>query len=166
MLFTTTVFFIKCSNFCLTILISGETNVPLPKQSDVFKSESYANFIFLYFKIATEINVFNHLGHSLLAHVKESILNDKKYKEDSIESESEESDDEVEDNNVCDENHNDIDFRENIQDVEEKEKCEIIESIIEDILLDSFKIINSTSPKTVTSLYGKVYVLKPSIKSL
>ena len=101
-----------------------------------------------------------------MAHVKESILNDKKYQEDCVESESEESDDEVEDNNVCDENHNDIDFRENIQDVEDKEKCEIIESIIEDILLDSFKIINSTSPKTVTSLYGKVYVLKPSIKSL
>ena len=76
------------------------------------------------------------------------------------------SDDEPEDNDVCDENHNVIDFRENTLDVEEKEKCEIIESIIEDILVDSFKIINSTSPKTVTSLYGKVYVLKPSIKSL
>ena len=148
------------------ILISGETNIPLPKQSDVFKSDSYANFIFLYFKIATEINVFNHLGHSLLAHVKESILNDKKYQEDCVESESEESDDEIEENDVCDENHNVIDFRENVQVIEEKEKCEVIESIIEDILMDSFKIINSTSPKTVTSLYGKVYVLKPSIKSL
>ena len=66
---------------------------PLPKPSDVFKSESYVNFIFLYFKIATEINVFSHLANSLLALVKDSILNGNKY-EDNMELSDSDDDDE------------------------------------------------------------------------
>ena len=98
-----------------------------------------------------------------MTHVKESILNDKKYQEDCIEIESEESDEEDE---IYDENQNILDFRDDIQNKEADEKSEIMQMIIEDILVDSFKVIDSKLPKTVTSLYGKVYVLKPSIKSL
>ena len=67
---------------------------------------------------------------------------------------------------MCDENHNILDFREDVHFIEEEEKSKMIQLIIEDIIEDSFKIIDSKLPKTVTSLYGKVYVLKPSIKSL
>jgi hypothetical protein len=42
-----------------------------PPEVEVFKSESYANFIYLFFKIGTEVNVFSHLGKVLFTQMKE-----------------------------------------------------------------------------------------------
>merc|ERR1712150_150323 len=136
---------------------------PPPLQSEIFRTETYSNFIFLFFKIATEINVFSHLGKMLLIFMKESLLGDKKDISEEIESEDEEdfeSDDEddvVE--TLCEETP--------VEQVSEsKSEDEFFISIIEDILDKTFMCIKETEPKTVTSLYGKVYVLKPSIKGL
>ena len=54
----------------------GNPEAPLPAESDIFKSEHYSSFIFLYFKMATEVNVFSHLGQTLFAHMKESLFSD------------------------------------------------------------------------------------------
>ena len=54
----------------------GKEDVPLPPESEVFKSENYSSFIFLYFKMATEVNVFAHLGKTLLTHMKNSLFSD------------------------------------------------------------------------------------------
>jgi hypothetical protein len=43
----------------------------LPPEAEVFKSESYSNFIYLFFKIGTEVNVFSHLGKVLFTQMKE-----------------------------------------------------------------------------------------------
>jgi len=37
----------------------------------LFRSENYANFIYLFFKIGTEVNVFAHLGKVLFTQMKE-----------------------------------------------------------------------------------------------
>ena len=137
---------------------------PPPPQSEIFRTETYSNFIFLFFKIATEINVFSHLGKMLLIFMKESLLGDKKDISEETESEDEEdfeSDDEEEDvvETLCEETP--------VEQVSEsKSEDEFVLSIIEDILDKTFMSIKETEPKTVTSLYGKVYVLKPSIKGL
>lgn len=133
---------------------------PLPAQSEVFKSESYVNFIFLYFKIATEINVFSNLASSLLALVKESILNGIKNYDDVIDSEGEDEDEEIEQSEEIVENEGGETERSNTE----------ASSIITDILHEVFNEVIGQAyqgkPKTVTSLYGKVYTLKPAIKSL
>ena len=49
---------------------------------------------------------------------------------------------------------------------ESRSEDNFVLSIIEDILDKTFTCIKETEPKTVTSLYGKVYALKPSIKAL
>ena len=136
---------------------------PLPKQSDVFKSDSYVTFIFLYFKIATEINVFSHLASSLLALVKDSILNGTKNSDDASESESEDEDEDIiqsEDiivlQNADTEKTDDLNI----------ERFSFVTDILQEVFNEAFKRIDSGKPKTVTSLYGKVYVLKPSLKAL
>ena len=48
-------------------------DVPPPLETEIFKTETYSSFIFLFFKIATEINVFSHLGKMLLMYMKESL---------------------------------------------------------------------------------------------
>ena len=139
---------------------------PLPKLTDVFKSESYVNFIFLYFKIATEINVFSNLASSLLALVKDSILNGIKNVEEDIESESEDDDEEIDQslvpNNVYQNGVNECEKLDlNI------EKVSIVTDILHEVFNEALKRAGlAGEPKTVTSLYGKVYTLKPSIKSL
>ena len=137
---------------------------PLPEQSEIFKSQSYVNFIFLYFKIATEINVFSNLASSLLALVKESILNGIQNFDNDIESEDESEDEELE------QSDNIAVFQNSGNEENEETKNSNVNSIVTDILHEVFnealKRADSEKPKTVTSLYGKVYTLKPSIKSL
>ena len=140
---------------------------PLPKPSDVFKSESYVNFIFLYFKIATEINVFSHLANSLLALVKDSILNGNKY-EDNVELSDSDGDDE---SSGEDDVNAETDLVIRSEQTEENsisssESKAIVMNIIEEVLHDACKKVDTKPTNTVTSLYGKVYVLKPSIKAL
>merc|ERR1712142_381320 len=74
---------------------AGNTDVELPPESEIFKSENYSSFIFLYFKMATEVNVFSHLGQTLFAHMKESLFSDK-VDEDSDDEEDLEENDNVE----------------------------------------------------------------------
>jgi len=144
----------------------GEDPQP-PSLTTIFKSESYANFIFLYFKIATEINVFSHLAKSLLMQVKESLLNDIKVEvEEDSDSYSEDEDITI---NVCgkiDDNENVINKTEETKEYEKNEINSIVNNIIHEIIDCSLMEIDKNLPKTVTSLYGKVYVLNPSIKSL
>ena len=44
---------------------------PPPPESEVFRSDNYSNFIYLFFKIGTEVNVFAHLGKVLFTQMKE-----------------------------------------------------------------------------------------------
>ena len=137
---------------------------PPPPESDIFKTETYSSFIFLFFKIATEINVFSHLGKMLMIFMKESLLGDKRDMSEENESQDEEdfeSDDEEE---QIVENTSEETPVEQVS--ESKSEDNFVLSIIEDILDKTFTCIKETEPKTVTSLYGKVYALKPSIKAL
>ena len=131
---------------------------PLPKQSDIFKSESYVNFIFLYFKIATEINVFSNLASSLLALVKESILNGIKNYDDFSDSESEDEEIEHSEEIVVNEGGE--------TESSNTEAFSTVTDILHEVFNEVIKKANHGKPKTVTSLYGKVYTLKPAIKSL
>ena len=151
---------------------SGE-DPPLPPVTKIFKSEAFANFIFLYFKIATEINVFSSLAQSLLILVKESLLCDKnqfnEVDENDCEdlSEEEDSDDDDADDDKSDEISNKIDVLANNNiDNSSKFNQMIVDDIVEDIVNSAFTKVSSKLPKTVTSLYGKTYVLKQSIQSL
>ena len=68
-----------------------------------------------------------------------------------------------------DENHlvtNVTDKTEEDEEIENNDNSIIVNTIIQEIIENSFLEIDKNLPKTVTSLYGKVYVLKPSIKSL
>ena len=141
----------------------GEEAAP-PPESEIFKSETYSSFIFLFFKIATEINVFSHLGKMLLIFMKESLLGDKK--DISEENKSEDEEDFVSDDDD-EEIEETISEETPVEQVSEsKSEDDFFLSIIEDILDKTFTNIKETEPKTVTSLYGKVYALKPSIKGL
>ena len=131
---------------------------PLPAQSEVFKSESYVNFIFLYFKIATEINVFSNLASSLLALVKESILNGIKNYDDFSDSESEDEEIEHSEEIVVNEGGE--------TESSNTEAFSTVTDILHEVFNEVIKKANHGKPKTVTSLYGKVYTLKPAIKSL
>ena len=139
--------------------------VPPPAETEIFKTETYSSFIFLFFKIATEINVFSHLGKMLLIHMKESLLGDKKdiIGEDESEDEEEFESDEETEEVIIEDNQDTV--NEELEN-ESKSREEFCFTIIENILEKTFNSIKETEPKTVTSLYGKVYALKPSIKSL
>ena len=67
----------------------GEPDVPLPAEGEIFKSDNYSSFIYLYFKMATEVNVFAHLGKTLLTHMKESLFSDVVEEEEESEEETE-----------------------------------------------------------------------------
>merc|ERR1712062_823519 len=136
--------------------------VPPPAETEIFKTETYSSFIFLFFKIATEINVFSHLGKMLLIHMKESLLGDKKDIIEENVSEDEEDFESDEEEQILETHGEEVEQLVS----EPKSEEDFFLSIIEDILDKTFTCIKSTEPKTVTSLYGKVYVLKPSIKAL
>jgi len=55
---------------------SGNPDEPPPPEGEIFKSETYSNFIYLFFKIGTEVNVFSHLGKILFTQMKEAMFSD------------------------------------------------------------------------------------------
>jgi len=57
-------------------LTSGHPDEPPPPESEIFRSENYSNFIYLFFKIGTEVNVFSHLGKILFMQMKEAMFSD------------------------------------------------------------------------------------------
>ena len=136
---------------------------PPPPESEIFKTETYSSFIFLFFKIATEINVFSHLGKMLLIFMKESLLGDKKDFEENVSEDEEDFESDDEEEQIVENTSEETPVE---QVSESRSEDNFVLSIIEDILDKTFTCIKETEPKTVTSLYGKVYALKPSIKAL
>ena len=66
------------------LIFKGGTEAP-PPEAEIFRSETYANFIYLFFKIGTEVNVFSHLGKVLFMHMKEAMFTDQDPLQDSEE---------------------------------------------------------------------------------
>ena len=130
---------------------NGHLTSPPPLESEIFKSESYSSFIHLFFTIGTEVNVFAHLGSALFLHMKEDIFGEKKETEN-------ESDKESVDSNDSDCETEDIIMSELSSDKDDyvRDITELVNSILD----ASYSIIQSKAPKTVTSMYGKVYKLK------
>ena len=143
---------------------AGNPEVPLPPESEVFKSDHYSNFIYLYFKMATEVNVFAHLGQSLVSAMKESLFSDKQ--------EVDSEDEEVQYVNEATDNGNTDDKSESTS--ENKEEVKLGEPVEhetngKDVANGAETVIKETEaleppeeqkPKTITSMYGKVYTLK------
>ena len=65
----------------------GDGGAEPPPETEVFKTQHTASFIFLFFKIGTEVNVFSHLGQKLFTHMKEAMFSDVPEPEDSEEEE-------------------------------------------------------------------------------
>ena len=143
----------------------GNPEAPLPAESDVFKSEHYSSFIFLYFKMATEVNVFSHLGQTLFAHMKESLFSDVV----EVDSEDEEeSNGQVEDaatstqqtdstsveNGDADTSHHILVDSNGATEAAADQTSPQPEAEIEP------QKKSPSPPKTVRSMYGKVYTLK------
>ena len=144
---------------------AGETDVPLPAESDIFKSDNYSAFIYLYFKMATEVNVFAHLGKTLLTHMKESLFSDldQKEEEDSeeeteqlikVEKDSTEEDKPAGEAAAANGDKIDSAEPEPGKDDGDKESTETTETT------EIGSSEEKTKPKTITSMYGKVYTLK------
>merc|ERR1712012_1418039 len=70
----------------------GDGQAEPPAEGEIFKSDHYSSFIFLFFKIGTEVNVFSHLGKVLFSHMKEAMFADQPLVEE--DEEGEESDEE------------------------------------------------------------------------
>ena len=143
----------------------GEPDVPLPAEADIFKSDNYSSFIYLYFKMATEVNVFAHLGKTLFTHMKESLFNDL------VEEEEEDSEEETEqvikvekdcneeaqpDGETVTANGDKTDSAEpeSVNNDGDKETTETTEAS------DTAPSEEQAKPKTITSMYGKVYTIK------
>ena len=147
----------------------GNPEAPLPPESEIFKSGSYSSFIFLYFKMATEVNVFAHLGQTLFAHMKESLFSD------AVEVDSDDEEEEVDATEVAENGH-----EENVntsdQNGDEKlgtgsspepvteanseaSKCPEEPATSSEEVKES-EPLKENKPKTITSMYGKVYTLK------
>lgn len=153
---------------------SGDADVPLPPESEIFRSENYSSFIYLFFKMATEVNVFAHLGRTLFTHMKESLFSDvvESDSEDEMENDQEESKEEVESEILCSESNGPngqtiISSSENGNVSNEKEDAKKEnhavkkDSIAECIALESESAeVLPAATKTVTSMYGKVYTIK------
>merc|ERR550532_426481 len=149
----------------------GEPDVPLPPESEIFKSENYSSFVYLFFKMATEVNVFAHLGKTLFTHMKESMFSDDKESESEGESDDEQSEVSAEQSTVndrseeeintetTDKNCNDILSTEKDKQNFNDEKKGSVEECI-DAETESVKSVPEETTKTVTSMYGKVYKLK------
>lgn len=151
----------------------GDADAPLPPESEVFRSENYSSFVYLFFKMATEVNVFAHLGRTLFSHMKESMFSDDKESESEDESEDEQNEAPseetvtehipsenngavVENSNVSINNGNVTNEKDNQSNVEEKK-----DSVAECIAIETESVeAKPVATKTVTSMYGKVYKLK------
>ena len=145
----------------------GNPDAPLPPESEIFKSGSYSSFIFLYFKMATEVNVFAHLGQKLLAAMKESLFSDTTEEESDEEEDVTEKLDNcnIEQNNNCDSQHCD-NSTENNETHKTEENSVTDNQVNNDNSEQTENKSDSTTepeqekPKTITSMYGKVYTLK------
>ena len=144
---------------------AGEADVPLPAERDIFKSDNYSAFIYLYFKMATEVNVFAHLGKTLLTHMKESLFSD------ALEEEEEDSEEEPEPVIKVEEEKEKEESQPAGEATANGDKTDSAEP--EPVIDDGDKETSETSentetapseqkaePKTITSMYGKVYTLK------
>jgi len=152
----------------------GDSDAPLPPESEIFKSDNYSSFVYLFFKMATEVNVFAHLGRTLFTHMKESMFSDDKESESEEESEDEQSEVPAEETvtenepsvDKCAEGENSTESVSNETLENEKDKQIIIkdtkDSVEECIAIETESTESKSEPatKTVTSMYGKVYKLK------
>ena len=137
----------------------GEADVPLPAESDIFKSDNYSSFIYLYFKMATEVNVFAHLGKTLLTHMKESLFSDSEEKEEDSEEETEqvlkvEKDSSEEDQPATEA------ATANGDKVEDSAEPEPVLDDGDKETTETGPSEEKAKPKTITSMYGKVYTIK------
>ena len=141
----------------------GKEDVPLPPESEIFKSESYSSFIFVYFKMATEVNVFAHLGRTLMKEMKESLFSDVvdvdsddeeggEQNENTNESQTLANNNQVETSEASNGESNDVikdESNGNLSKEEESNKDS-----------EAPPEQPAPKPKTITSMYGKVYTLK------
>ena len=139
---------------------AGNPEAPLPPESEIFKSDHYSNFIYLYFKMATEVNVFAHLGQSLVSAMKESLFSDKE------EADSDDEEAPEPESNGAPDNTNTDDRREEQEENNNQEHAENetnghnangSEEVIGETVTEPQE---EEKPKTITSMYGKVYALK------
>ena len=142
----------------------GNPEAPLPSESEVFKSDHYSNFIYLYFKMATEVNVFAHLGQSLVSAMKESLFSDKQEVDSEEEEESQKTPESEPDNT----DKTETDTSDPLREEEHHEQEEHSENGTSNGNEANGTVIEATEsekeeepkPKTITSMYGKVYTLK------
>lgn len=142
----------------------GNPEAPLPPESEVFKSDHYSNFIYLYFKMATEVNVFAHLGQSLVSAMKESLFSDKQEVDSEEEEESQKPPESEPDNT----DKNETDTSDPLREEELQKQDEPAENGTSNDNEANGTVIEATEsekeeepkPKTITSMYGKVYTLK------
>merc|ERR1712110_58188 len=114
--------------------------------------------------MGTEVNVFAHLGQSLVSAMKESLFSDKQ--------EVDSDDEEAHEVNGATDNGNTDDKSESTAETREEEKPEEPaenETNGKDVANGAETVIKETEaqepqeeskPKTITSMYGKVYTLK------
>ena len=139
----------------------GNPEAPLPPESEIFKSDHYSNFIYLYFKMATEVNVFAHLGQALVSAMKESLFSDKEEVDSDDEEEEVQKPPESEpDNNDNNETDTSEPLREENQEHAENGTSNgnnVNGTVIEATESEQEE---ESKPKTITSMYGKTYTLK------
>jgi len=146
----------------------GDVDAPLPPESEIFRSEHYSSFIYLFFKMATEVNVFSHLGRTLFSHMKESLFSEEKESdsEDDIEEKTNNVLQEETSNGPATVGHTIVECESEIvsRDIENRNKDNSVhteDNISECIALETESTeAKTTAAKTVTSMYGKVYTLK------
>ena len=176
----------------------GDGQAEPPAEGEIFKSDHYSSFIFLFFKvnsiqknfhnislfqIGTEVNVFSHLGKVLFSHMKEAMFADDPLVEEDEEgedgSDDEESKEEVVNRSKDGENPEkmsdtkvssgaEADNHENgtKSDLEaEKPTDELVSTTMYKLEVDEEGKVKGekekVEEKVVTSMYGKVYKLKP-----
>jgi len=150
----------------------GDPDCEPPLESEVFKSDNYSSFVYLFFKMATEVNVFAHLGKTLFTHMKESMFSDNKESESEDDEEEKQADadhtnkeikenDEVkkDDESVASEETNGT-HNDNLIDSKSEEKIGNIEECIANETEAKDTKPEAPKTKTVTSMYGKVYTLR------
>ena len=143
----------------------GNPEAPLPAESEVFKSEHYSSFIFLYFKMATEVNVFSHLGQTLFAHMKESLFSDvvEVDSEDEEESNGQVQDDatSAQQTDSTSVENGDADTSHDIPvDSNGATEAAADQTTSQPDTETEPQKKSPSPPKTVRSMYGKVYTLK------
>ena len=184
----------------------GDGQAEPPAEGEIFKSDHYSSFIFLFFKvnsiqknfhnislfqIGTEVNVFSHLGKVLFSHMKEAMFADDPLVEEDEEgedgSDDEESKEEVangpkdgenpekmSDTKVssgAEANNHENGTKSDLEAVEaEKPTDELVSTPMYKLEVDEEGKVKGekqkveeekVEEKVVTSMYGKVYKLKP-----